>query len=111
MELLNLVDERLRPLAVADENALLVVLEEVAAAPRPEGVAPEVEPRAVLASRLVSIETECRMLRDSLHVELTFASRAEWKNISAVDPASPSLASESSLEPEDSTEPEENPNP
>ncbi len=25
MELLNLVDERLRPLAVADENALLVV--------------------------------------------------------------------------------------
>jgi hypothetical protein len=77
MELLQLVDARLRPLAVADESALETVLVEVAAGPRPEGVAPEVEPRAVLAGRLYEIEIECRMLREHLHVQLTAVSRIE----------------------------------
>ncbi len=56
VELLQLVDARLRPLVTADERALQTVLEEVATGPRPAGVAPEVEPRAVLAGRLVEIE-------------------------------------------------------
>jgi hypothetical protein len=51
MQLLQLLDERLRPLVGADESALLAVLDEVAAGPWPAGVAPEVEPRAVLAGR------------------------------------------------------------
>jgi hypothetical protein len=79
MELLQLVDTRLRPLAVADESALEAVIAEVAAGPRPEGVAPDVEPRAVLAGRLVSIEQECRMLREHLHVQLTVSARVDVK--------------------------------
>lgn len=70
MELLQMVDDRLRPLAVADEHALQAVLDEVAAGPRPQGVAPDVEPRTVLAGRLFGIEQECRMLREHLHVKL-----------------------------------------
>lgn len=75
MELLLQVDGRLRPLVGADESALQAVVDEVATGPRPTGVAPDVESRAILAGQLVSIENECRMLRESLHVELTFASR------------------------------------
>jgi hypothetical protein len=85
MELLQLVDARLRPLVVADESALQPVLEEVATGPRPEGVAPDVEPRAVLAGQLVSIETECRMLREHLHVPLTVVGRLEV-HVSATGP-------------------------
>jgi hypothetical protein len=79
MELLLQVDARLRPLAGADESALREVIAEVAVGPRAEGVAPDVEPRAVLAGQLVSIETECRMLRERLGVELTFVSRVDVK--------------------------------
>jgi len=71
MELLQLVDASLRPLAVAKESAVEAVLEEVAAGPRPEGIAPEVEPRAILAGRLKEIEVECRMLREHLNVQFT----------------------------------------
>lgn len=77
MELLQLVDARLRLLAVADESALQAVLEEVAAGPRLEGVPPDIEPRVALASRLLEIETECRMLREHLHVQITPAARIE----------------------------------
>lgn len=91
MELLQQVDARLRPLAVADESALQVVLEEVAAGPRPEWLAPDVEPRAVLAGQLMNIEQECRMLRDHLHVQLTFAARLDVKIVS-VGPVHPSPA-------------------
>jgi hypothetical protein len=86
MELLQLADARLRPLAVANEDALQAVLEEVAAGPRPEGIAPEVPPRAVLAGRLFEIETECRMLREHLHVQLTTAARVEIKNLTTSGP-------------------------
>lgn len=71
MELLLQVDARLGPLIGVDEPTLQVVIDEVAAGPRPTGVAPEVEPQAVLAGQLVEIESECRMLRELLHVELT----------------------------------------
>ncbi|HEX6799741.1 MAG TPA: hypothetical protein VF116_18675 [Ktedonobacterales bacterium] len=78
MELLQLVDDRLRPLAVADERALQAVLDgEVAAGPRPQGVAPDVEPRAVLAGRLFGIEQECRMLREHLHVKLDVVAKVK----------------------------------
>jgi hypothetical protein len=40
MELLQMVDARLRPLATTDESELQGLLEEVAAGPRPEGVPP-----------------------------------------------------------------------
>ncbi len=79
IELLQLVDERLRPLVAADENALQAVFEEVAADPRPAGVAPDVDPRSILAGQLVSIEEECRLLRERLHVQLTTAARLEIK--------------------------------
>ncbi len=79
MELLQLVDARLRPLAAADERALQAVLEEVVAGPRPEGVGSDVEPRAVLAGRLMEIEQECRMLREHLHVQVTSAARVDVK--------------------------------
>ena len=82
MELLQLVDARLRPLATADESVLQGILEEVAAGPRPEGVPPDVAPRAVLAGQLVSIERECRMLLDQLQVQLTPAASLEVHNIS-----------------------------
>src|SRR5262249_47601219 len=77
MELLQLVDARLRPLVGADESAVQAVLEEVAAGPRPEGVAPEGESRVVLASWLVSIEQEGRMLREHPQVEVTCAPRGD----------------------------------
>jgi hypothetical protein len=86
MELLQLADARLRPLAVANEDALQAVLEEVAAGPRPEGIAPEVAPRAVLAGRLLEIETECRMLREKLHEQFTTASRVESKGLTISGP-------------------------
>lgn len=76
MELLQLVDDRLRPMVGADESAVQALLAEVTAGPRPAGVAPNAESRAVLAGQLFGIEQECRMLRDLLHVELTFVSRA-----------------------------------
>src|SRR5262249_49703999 len=79
MELLQLVDARLRPLVGADESAVQAVLEEVAAGPRPEGVAPEGGPRVGLASRVVGLQQECRMLREHLQVELTCASRVDVK--------------------------------
>ncbi|HEX8995288.1 MAG TPA: hypothetical protein VF812_04605 [Ktedonobacterales bacterium] len=91
MELLLLVDERLRPLVGADErvfeNALQVILAEVAAGPRQAGVAPDADPRAVLAGQLVDIEEECRMLRERLHVQLTVATRIEVK--AHIGPARP----------------------
>lgn len=77
MELLLLVDARLRPLVGADESAVQAVIEEVAAEPRPEGVPPEVEPRVVLAGQLVSMENVCHMLREHLHVEFMTVSRVE----------------------------------
>lgn len=77
MELLQQVDERLRPLVGADESALQAVIEEVAAGPRPAGVAPAAEPRAALAGRLMSIEEECRLLREHLHVQLTTVARLD----------------------------------
>ena len=86
MELLQRVDTRLRPLAVADESALQAVLEEVAAGPRPTGVAPDVEPRAVLAGRLLEIEEECRLLREHLHVQFTVAARLDVKIVSVSGP-------------------------
>lgn len=87
MELLLLVDERLRPLVGAGENALQVILAEVAAGPRQAGVAPDADPRAVLAGQLVDIEEECRMLRERLHVQLTVATRIEVK--AHIGPARP----------------------
>ncbi len=95
MELLLQVDARLRPLVGADESVLQAVVEEVAAGPRPEGIAPEVTSRAVLAGKLVGIETECRMLRERLGVELTFASRVDVK----VTPG-PVLPAQAPTEPE-----------
>lgn len=77
MELLQQVDGKLRPLAVADERALQLVLDEVAAGPRPLGVGPDAEPRAVLAGRLFEIEQECRMLREHLHVKLDTVAKVE----------------------------------
>ena len=91
MELLQQVDARLRPLAVADESALQAVLEEVAAGPRPEWLAPDVDPRAVLAGQLMNIEQECRMLRDHLHVQLTFAARVDVK-VTSLGPVRPGPA-------------------
>lgn len=79
MELLLQVDARLRPLVGADEHALQAVVEEVTAGPRAEGIAPDVEPRAVLAGQLVSIEAECRMLRERLGVEMTTVARVDVK--------------------------------
>ena len=95
MELLLQVDARLRPLVGADESELQAVVEEVAAGPRAEGIAPEITPRAVLAGQLVAIEAECRMLRERLGVELTFASRVEVK----VTPG-PVLPAQTPTEPE-----------
>ncbi len=79
MELLLQVDARLRPLVGADESAIQAAVDEVAVGPRPEGIAPEVEPRAVLAGQLVSIEQECRMLRERLGVEITTVARVDVK--------------------------------
>jgi hypothetical protein len=90
LELLQLVDERLRPLAVADERALEAVLVEVAAGPQPKGVAPEVGPRAILAGRLIEIEQECRMLREHLGVQLTAAASVEAHGIKVTPVPGPS---------------------
>ena len=79
MELLQQVDSRLRPLAVADEQELQAVLDEVAAGPRPQGIAADVEPRVVLAARLLEIETDCRFLRDHLHVQFNIVAKTEMK--------------------------------
>jgi hypothetical protein len=99
MELLQLVDDRLRPLVGADESALQDILEEVAAGRRPVGVAPDVEPRAILAAQLVSIEEECRLLREHLHVQLTVAARLEIKGF-MTGPSRPRSAPASPNEPE-----------
>jgi hypothetical protein len=82
MELLNQVDARLRPLVGAEDDAVQAVVDEVAAGPRPRGVSPDSEPRAVLAGRLVSIEEECRMLRERLGVTLTTVARLDVKFMS-----------------------------
>ena len=105
MELLRAVDERLRPLMAADERALQAILEEVAAGPRPAGVAPDVEPRAVLAGRLVSIEEECRLLREHLQAQLTIAARLEIKGV-MTGPSRPRSAPASPNEPASSNEPD-----
>lgn len=90
MELLLQVDARLRLLVGADEHALQAAIAEVAAGPRTAGVAPDVEPRAVLAGQLVAIETECRMLRDRLGVEIAVVSRADVKlSLGPQTPAKP----------------------
>ena len=86
MELLQMVDARLRPLAVTDESELQGLLEEVAAGPRPEGVAPEVEPRAVLAGRLHEIEVECQMLRKHLNVQFTTVAKVEITGVTTSGP-------------------------
>lgn len=99
MDLLQLVDARLRPLAVTDESTLQAVLEEVAAGPRPQGVAPDLEPRAVLAGQLVSIEQECRMLREHLHVELTVAAHVDV-SVSGAGPGGTTPEPASSIEPD-----------
>ncbi|HEX8732778.1 MAG TPA: hypothetical protein VF725_12050 [Ktedonobacterales bacterium] len=98
MELLILVSARLRPLAVADEQALQAMLEEVAAGPPAEGAAPDIAPRLALAGQLIVIEHECRMLREHLHVQLTGAARIEVKSFLAE-----SASAES--EPEDQNKP------
>lgn len=79
MELLLQVDARLRPLVGADEHALQAAVEEVAAGPRAEGIAPDVEPRAVLAGQLVAIEADCQLLRKRLGVEMTTVARIDVK--------------------------------
>lgn len=86
MELLLLVDARLRTLAVADENTIQAAIGEVAVGPRPVGVGLDVDPRAVLAGMLAGIEQECRMLRDQLHVQVTFVARSEITSISSSGP-------------------------
>lgn len=77
MELLQLTDARLRPLVVADEEAIDALLGEVAAGPQPEGIAPEAGPRGILAGRLGEIEAECRLLRKKLQVNLSVATRVQ----------------------------------
>lgn len=81
MELLLQVDARLRPLVGADENTWQTVLEEAAAGPRRPAIPPEVEPRAMLAGLLLDIETACRMLRESLGVQFTVATRVDVKAV------------------------------
>jgi hypothetical protein len=100
MELLLQVDARLRQLVGADESALQAVLDEVAAGPRPAGVAPDVEPRAVLAGLLVNIEQKCRMLRKHLHVQLTAAARVDVKIVSVSGPHDASSAPAGPNEPD-----------
>src|SRR5690349_16116573 len=90
MELLLQVDARLRPLLQADESVFQAAIEEVAAGPRPAGVAPEVEPRAVLAGKLLEVETICRMLQRRLGVEFTGVARVDVKlSLGPQTPAKP----------------------
>lgn len=78
MDLLQQVDDRLKLLVVADEQALQAVLDgEVAAGPRLQGVASDVEPRVVLAATLYEIELECRMLLERLHVQFDVVAKTE----------------------------------